>query len=272
MICPEDLLDRRGTLEDAERRMLEAHLVECPACALQVELAGAPPVDSERIRHVVKAASAELSRVVVRRRSRWWIALGIAAVLAAGAAAAAGVLRRPTHAVPPQPSPSVAQPTSTRVANAAPEAASIAVEDLPVARETKATTAVPPGSNAPTASELFARANAARRSGDAVQALDLYRKLERDYATSNEAAIAHVSAARLVEKSDPSAALAEYDAYLADAQNIDLREEALGGRAYALERLGRAREEQVTWEELLSKYPDSLRASHARARLEVLRR
>jgi outer membrane protein assembly factor BamD (BamD/ComL family) len=150
------------------------------------------------------------------------------------------------------------------------EVTTISVEDLPHTSNAPpplAASSVLPS----TASELFAHANAARRTGNAAEALRLYQTIERQYPTSSEAAIAHVSAARLLEKSDVPACLVEYDAYLADARNLDLREEALGGRARALEKLGHASEERAAWQDLLTKYPESLQAAHARKRLDALR-
>jgi TolA-binding protein len=122
-------------------------------------------------------------------------------------------------------------------------------------------------------STLFARANDARQQGDTRLALTLYRQLARKFPKSEEAAVAHVSAGRLLldVEGDAAAALTELDAYLADPHRTAIRESSLIGRARALGMLGRSDDERRAWEALLAEYPDSLSAGRARARLAALR-
>jgi tetratricopeptide (TPR) repeat protein len=64
---------------------------------------------------------------------------------------------------------------------------------------------------------------------------------------------------------DARAALAQFDAYL--KQGGANRPEALLGRARALRKLGREREEIATLRELVDAYPDSLYVAPAEERL-----
>jgi tetratricopeptide (TPR) repeat protein len=120
---------------------------------------------------------------------------------------------------------------------------------------------------APTAAELFARASAARRTGDDDRAIELYAELARLYPASPEASTARVARGRILldHRGDPTGALVEFDAYL--ARGGPLREEALVGRALALGKLGRASEERETWQTIVDDYPSSVSAERAKAHL-----
>jgi TolA-binding protein len=125
----------------------------------------------------------------------------------------------------------------------------------------------------PTAAELFAQANEARRRGDAAGAVQRYGALQRRFPRSPEASLSHVALGRLVldRLGDPLRALAEFDAYLAENRKGELVEEALVGRALSLQRLGRTADERDAWRALVVAFPNSLSASLAKARLAVLR-
>jgi hypothetical protein len=122
-------------------------------------------------------------------------------------------------------------------------------------------------------SELFSRANVAQRDGAATEAARLYTELERSFPGSAEELVARVLLGRLLldRLDDPRSALAQFDSYLANPEHDALGEEALIGRALALERLGRHIEEKSAWEVLLGAYPSSSYAEPARTRLEELR-
>lgn len=83
--------------------------------------------------------------------------------------------------------------------------------------------------------------------------------------------MSYVTLGRLeLDRGHPAVALAQFERYLA-TKTVELREDALVGRATALESLGRAGDEARAWELLLAEYPRTLLATHAKERLHVLR-
>ena len=72
----------------------------------------------------------------------------------------------------------------------------------------------------------------------------------------------------LLERGRPKEALAQFDRH----QKVggDVGEEALAGRADALEQLGRTADAIAAWKSLLERYPGSIYAERARARLARL--
>jgi TolA-binding protein len=117
------------------------------------------------------------------------------------------------------------------------------------------------------AAELFAQGNVDRRNGKETEARAAYRKLQQHFPASVEAKVSLVSLGRLERASNPAAALRLFDAYLAQSAHTTLAEEALFGRASSLQALGRAEQEQATWRELLRRFPSSVYAERAQARL-----
>jgi hypothetical protein len=128
-----------------------------------------------------------------------------------------------------------------------------------------------PGPRAPSAEELLAAANQARREHDYGEAQRLYRRLQSVHPRSREAALSHVTLGRLLldGMGDPAGALREFDRYLGQRGHRVLDEEARVGRALAFQRLGRRAEEQEAWRDLLAHHPDTLHAERARARLAL---
>jgi hypothetical protein len=122
----------------------------------------------------------------------------------------------------------------------------------------------------PTAHELFASANLARHDNNVGQASALYHELQRRYPASTEALVSRVSLGRLLldRLHDPAGALAQFDRYLSERAPDSLAEEALFGRASALAALNRLDAERETWRTLLARYPNSIYADRAHARLE----
>lgn len=262
----------------------------------------APRLDEPGLPPVLPAATPR------RVRARFIAILAAAAVMIASAAGASGwaghVLRgtTPTGAPTVSPTekaarfdgPSIAQPPRAIVLSSQGPSVELSAEPVPAPLPPPVETAQPtppariahpdpaprqeiaapgkfPGIAEPipveTASTVFDAANAARRRGDSATARSLYRALQSTYPNSPEARMSLVSMARLeLDRGDASAALSGFDAYLRGGG--DLREDALVGRARALERLGRQAEEADAWTALVRAFPASAHAPYARARLE----
>jgi tetratricopeptide (TPR) repeat protein len=130
-----------------------------------------------------------------------------------------------------------------------------------------------PATAAPTAAELFADANAARRALDPRRAIDLYLALDRRFPESAEAPVALVSAGDLLSRlGESAAALQAFDRYLDRRPDGALAPEALFGRARAFRQLARRQDEIDAWRRLLHAFPGSVYDSAGRQRLgEILR-
>lgn len=292
---PEDLVvrGRRGLLSEGEQRELErvlegsaslrvAHLVGRDLDrATQVQtgdearilsavdrvLAGAPPA-SER--------SARTSEMRLRpsgtKRRRVMAAIAICATLCASGIAAAelaGVRVVPwltvapvtqlqkgmeSASLPPLPraKPIAAAAPSTEKGTPTGEA------PAPITRQKEAS-----------AAQLFHDANSARRSGEFQRAKGLYSRLIARYPESDEARLARVSLGKLLlEKGEPSQAEREFRRYL--SKGGQLAEEALVSRAESLGKMKRPNQERQAWQELLSRYPNSVYAARARQRISAL--
>jgi TolA-binding protein len=121
-----------------------------------------------------------------------------------------------------------------------------------------------------TAASLFADASAARREGDLNQARRLYLELQARFPASREASVSRVSVGKLLASEGRAReAEAAFAAYLRSGA-LDLREEALVGRADALRALGRTADERSAREELIRLHPASVHAVRARERLAEL--
>ncbi len=116
------------------------------------------------------------------------------------------------------------------------------------------------------ASQLFARANEARREGDLEDAISLYERLSSQYPSSVEAQDAKVLIGNLLlSQRSPRAALRQFEGYGSEPLAL----EALWGRAQALRRLASA-DEGTVLQELVRDYPDSPYAESARKRRREL--
>lgn len=295
---PEDLLERagRGTANAAELARLTQHLAECTVCRVERALVaqaaadGAPLRDEKLVLARLKRASAARFSAPTGRRSRRSGALVAVALLAATVASAAAATatfvivrraaapqaivvtapgQRPTPvASPHRPEPvRTAEPPSV----AAEKAKTTEPSDAQLAPETAhsaARAAVEPVS----ASELFSRANQARRDGKATEAVRLYRALQERYSGTSEELVSRVTLGRLLldRLGDSRGALVQFNSYLASPGGGVLREEAMVGRALALGRLGRSAEERTAWQALLDTFPKSTQRKRAQARLGEL--
>ena len=202
----------------------------------------------------------------VARRKRWTYGAVAAALVVASASFA--LIERARRERPTSEPPRAAAVTPP------PASAGIAATAPPERTSAAAASQAPPSNGTlpslePTAAQLFAQANEARRRGDEALAVRQYGTLQRRFPRAPEASLSHVALARLYldRLGDPARALAEFDQYLAGGREDALNEEALVGRALALQRLGRAAEEKDAWQKLLAAFPNSLSAARARARL-----
>ena len=120
-----------------------------------------------------------------------------------------------------------------------------------------------------TASALFERGEKLRREGRAAAAIAIYRRLQATFPETPEARLSFAFAGQLLlGQKRPDDALAQFDRHLKAGGEVG--EEALAGRATALEELHRNADAIAAWKSLLARYPGSVYAGRARARLDDL--
>ncbi len=109
-------------------------------------------------------------------------------------------------------------------------------------------------------SRLLARAIAARNAGKIRQSIALYENLQRRYPTSEEAAVSHVSLARLFldRSTQPERALVHYQLYLRRHSQGVLAEEALAGAALAAAKQGKTQLAERYRIALRARFPGSI--------------
>lgn len=271
---PEELLDRerRGTLDASGRAELEAHAAKCPACGLtrrlvddfSDDLRAASGDDELLARAIEKALDAPAPST--HRRPWRTLLIAVAAALVAAAAVAATIrLQTPTApATPPAEAPAVAPP---EVKTAEPPKPAPVVDTAPVEEPSKE---APKAEKTASAAELFASATRARREKKDDEAIRLYRELQRRYPDSREAKASRVVLGQLLlDRTEPNQALGEFDKYLDGGAKGTVTEEALVGRAIALQKLGKTREERAAWQELLAKFPNTVHAARAKERISA---
>jgi outer membrane protein assembly factor BamD (BamD/ComL family) len=135
----------------------------------------------------------------------------------------------------------------------------------------KATPARHPASHpsAITAAALFEQGEKQRREGNTDAAIATYRRLQAAFPQTAEARLSFAFGGQLLLKQGhPGDALAQFDRHL-DLDG-EVGEEALAGRATALEQLHRSTEAIAAWKSLLARYPRSVYAGRARERLDHL--
>ena len=279
---PEDLLvhARRGELSPEEEKSLGALLATSETACLWYQAgigfdAESPvlPGDEELLgrvtERVAKASSGRISR-------RWWrIAWPAAAASLVATSAAAGgwiLLQRSLRAGPPAAATELESPPgSPRHAPSLAQSAGTPRTETPSPSEPAVPVArsAPPG--APTVprlvegpSELFERANRARREGRIGEAMALYERLSSVAPGTPEAQQAELALGELnLQKGTPDRALLHFRRYRGQAMGA----EALWGEARALRQLGRSAEERATLDTLGRRFPSSPYAAPARKRL-----
>jgi len=292
---PEHLLEKeaRGELTPDDRERLDTHLAQCGTCRFerQVRADFADDLDGdegERISGLVRLAEEAARKApertefqkpeVVRQRRRpvglWFFAAAALLVVVSAAASEAG--RRVwvpifIHDSTPS-SPTVTDEVRRTTAPApSPVLSNFSEPVVPVeVASAPAPIVSAPVVAAPTPSALLDQESDARRRGDYPRVIALHTELISKHPQSREAQVSRVTVARmLLDRGDPAGALAGFDAYLHDGSG-ELGEDAMAGRATALERLGRMKEARGAWASLVELYPASAYASHARARREAL--
>jgi TolA-binding protein len=294
---PEDLLERanRGTANAAELARLAQHLTECSVCrverALMVQAAlDAAPLRDEKLvvarlnRSLVARLTAPTGRRSKRKGAFVAGALGAGTVASVAAAATfvivhgaaapqAIVATEPSERPQPADPPERAQPLKTEqpsgiAADETKAAEPSAKQGGPEVPRSAERAIVEPAS----ASELFSRANQARRDGKATEAVRLYRALQERFSGTSEELVSRVTLGRLLldRLGDSRGALVQFNSYLASPGGGVLREEAMVGRALSLGRMGRTAEERAAWQALLDTFPKSTQRKRAQARLVEL--
>jgi TolA-binding protein len=223
---------------------------------------------------------ARVRRPLSGRRIRYVWGLAAAALLFAGAAGAQyvrnyGLLSRHLWMKPPPVEGIVESPEPRGRGSLTPVTASergmVPVTELATSAEPAPppVAVVSPPSPIETPAQLFSEANDLRRSGKEAQSIAAYRKLQRTFPGSAEAEVSYATlGSLLLDRARPPEALAQFDHYV--EHGGPLLEDVLAGKASALGRLGRARDERRTWENLLSRFPSSVYAGRAKARLAEL--
>ena len=308
--CPEDLLvaARRRALRGEEVATLTEHLGRCPLCRMSAGLGRSlgrlPPIEDEdralaaRLLETVcsprsaagKAAPAagnaapgrtapgvRTAPVTRARGARRLLTAGVAVILMAGSASAAWWHHLRSSSAPP--TPRVPAPPGLRLARGRPAPAAVPApaSTTPPAADSPAVTVVSPAPRAPSpstrasAAQLFAAARRARAAGDLGRAISLYRRLQSAFPGSPETRLSWLSLAQIYLKANqPEEAVAQYDAYF-ESGDQTLAEEATMGKARALARLGRLKEEETLWQRFLRDYPDSDYRWRAEQRLQELK-
>jgi hypothetical protein len=297
---PEDLLERaaRGVASSADLARLQQHFAECEVCRVERALSAQAALDAEPLRDE-KLVVARLKREVnarltspTARRARGkgalvGVAIALGTLVSVAAAATLVVVRRAPAPQAITSSHVTTRPPVTHVLpRASPERASGANSGHPTdaelaepsgrqAADSSPERAQPPSRavvDSVSSSELFSRANQARRDGKVTEAARLYRALQERFSGTSEELVSRVTLGRLLldRLGDSRGALVQFNSYLASPGGGALREEAMVGRALALGRMGRTAEERAAWRALLDAWPKSTHGKRAQARLAEL--
>jgi TolA-binding protein len=247
--------------------------------------------DGEADADVAPLPSPRAPRSSARRRAVravWMLSAAALLLLAGGAAAAIGLGIRTSLPALLGYAPRVSAPAAIATSTPAPKSHLVAAAASPAPVETAPAPAEIPASavtataevptllarphREPGPQELFDAETIARHHGDYARVFALHHELDQRFPRSRETQVSRATVGHLqLDRGDPTAALTDFDAYLAGGSG-NLGEEAMVGRAMALDRLGRSDEASVAWRALVAAFPDTPYAAHARARVETLTR
>jgi hypothetical protein len=297
---------RRGALSAQEQARLEFHLARCTRCQATLDVGKAFDA-ALGARSGDDAIAMRIAAEVTRPAARHWFAAGrvrgrarvrgvtlAAGLLLLGSVTVAAASSRIWLRYFPNLQLSWAEPAQEQASTqtqSGPSRGKAAVEAVPtlnaagsgqpapdvvpsaaleVAKAPDSIAVRGPQPSAPStesAASLFADANAQRSKGEGELARKRYLELQARFSGSTEARVSLVSLGRIELARSPAQALRHFDQYLGQGQHTTLTEEALFGRASALQRLGRVQAERKTWQQLIERYPSSVYAERARARL-----
>jgi TolA-binding protein len=263
------MIDAANNPED----LLDAILDET-ASSIRSDLS-ASPEDELKNERAIAVAMGRLARPARRLPARavWMVAA--AAMLIVGVAAAQRWNR--SHGSPALPSATpndFAMPAPPVAPAAAPPESPSKATDIaegPTANDVRAPAPDEAAKSTAheTAAQLFAEANELRRARKDGQAIGAYKKVERLFPTSPEAEQSYATlGSLLLEHGNAQDAVTQLDHYI--ERGGPLLVDVLAGKAAALQRLGRTVDEQRTWQMLLDRFPKSVQATRARARLAEL--
>ena len=192
------------------------------------------------------------------------VVFAIVAVALAGVVAAVALSGRTPSAALPSPSPLVAD--AEPAAPSPPPAPLVPAPavSIPAPPAPSAPNLVRPPGPSPTSRHSLGTMSPPHAAGHRPS---VGTPLERLLAKQGASPLAEARAA-----TDPREAVAAYDRYLAAEPRGPLREQAMVGRAGALEKLGDRTQAAAAWRAVLDSYPGSMSAPQARRRLIVLQR
>jgi TolA-binding protein len=280
---PEELIDRarQAALDPEEQATLDRHLAACSACAAHLSLAprfqrelASQPRDQLLDERAVEGAIRRMDQSPSGRRRAsppWFRWAAAAALLVFGVTGAAAVIGRRIASRPAVEAPvPAAEPPAPRAPirplEAPPAEAPPPPESPRANREPSSHGHGPP---AITAGALFERGETLRRGGRMDAAIATYRRLQTTFPETAESRLSFAIAGQLLLKQGrPGDALAQFERHLKAGGEVG--EEALAGRATALERLRRTADAIAAWKSLLARYPGSVYAERARTRLDQL--
>lgn len=271
---PEQLFDalRKGRLTAADRARLEAHCARCTACTFELRWLEAPPIAAEPTAEDCAYGEAALDNVLRTRGAQrielpqttvtWPLRLSVGVALLAVGAAVTWFVTQPGAVEEPRTLPPVvthvpelsSQPSEAPRSVQQPELVGSSAKDTPVL----------------SANQLLATARRAHTRGQIARAERLYRQVIEGYPATSAAGVAQLALGRLLyeDRARPSAALAQFDAYLRQQPTGSLAEEALYYRALSLDQLGQSARAAESLRTLLRRYPRSIYAGQARARVD----